>query len=79
MRSHRLLRQLSPPACDQHFLATGHSIIRSFELGETWFWNFETESEARDEALAPSESHPEDQPAPGPDGFPQNGQSLLNE
>jgi hypothetical protein len=64
----------------KHFLATGHAIIRSFEPGETWFWDFESEAEVEGEALAPPESHPEDQPVPGPEGrVPANWQSLLNE
>ena len=52
-----------------HFRATGHPVIRSFEPGEDWFWNYETSElyEAGPE-LAPPVSHPEDQPAPGPRG-----------
>ncbi|RXS92793.1 UBP-type zinc finger domain-containing protein [Silvibacterium dinghuense] len=64
----------------KHFHATGHPIIRSFEPGETWFWNFIKRTEVRGEALAPPESHPKDQPVPGPAGHvPLNWQSLLNE
>ena len=46
----------------KHFRATGHPIIRSFEPGETWCWNFETNTQVRGEALALPVSHPEDQP-----------------
>ncbi|HMQ37389.1 MAG TPA: UBP-type zinc finger domain-containing protein [Micropruina sp.] len=64
----------------KHFRATGHPIIRSFEPGERWFWDFEAGKAVRGEALAPPDSHPEDQPVPGPEGrVPANWQDLLNE
>lgn len=64
----------------KHFYATGHPIMRSFEPGETWFWNYETGSRVRGEKLAPPESHPKSQPVPGPTGHvPANWQSSLNE
>lgn len=51
-----------------HAAATGHAVVRSFEPGEDWFYDFGT-GEFRDgPVLAPPESHPEDQPAPGPAG-----------
>ena len=62
-----------------HFHATGHPVIRSFEPGEGWFWNYETSEmyEAGPE-LAPPASHPEDQPAPGPAGrVPGNWMETL--
>jgi hypothetical protein len=40
----------------------------SFEPGEDWFWNYETEDYAFGPALAPPEHHPIDQPTPGPAG-----------
>ncbi|MFI5510163.1 UBP-type zinc finger domain-containing protein [Mycobacterium sp. NPDC051804] len=51
-----------------HRRATGHPIIRSFEPGEDWFWNYDTNQYYDGPELAPPESHPEDQPAPGPAG-----------
>ncbi|BCI55251.1 hypothetical protein NIIDNTM18_45290 [Mycolicibacterium litorale] len=51
-----------------HWRETGHPIIRSFEPGEDWFWNFETGSYDNGPALADPQSHPADQPAPGPRG-----------
>lgn len=51
-----------------HARATGHPVIRSFEPGEDWFWNFETEDYAFGPALAPPTHHPLDQPTPGPAG-----------
>jgi hypothetical protein len=52
-----------------HFQDSGHPLVRSFEPGEEWFWNFETNEmfEAGPELAAPV-SHPDSQPAPGPEG-----------
>src|SRR3954464_14440712 len=47
-----------------HFAATGHAIMRSFEPGEAWFWNYETDSFYDGPELAPPLSHPVEQPAP---------------
>lgn len=64
----------------RHFEETGHPIIRSFEPGEDWFWDFSTASQVSGERLAPPQHHPEDQPVPGPEGkVPPNWQSLLNQ
>ena len=52
-----------------HAKAAGHPIIRSFEPGEAWFWNYDTaEMYASGPALAAPEAHPLEQPAPGPAG-----------
>jgi hypothetical protein len=50
-----------------HSAATRHPVIRSFEPGEEWFWNYQT-SEFYDDgpALAPPEHHPASQTVPGP-------------
>ncbi|MFJ3670988.1 UBP-type zinc finger domain-containing protein [Streptomyces sp. NPDC090106] len=52
-----------------HYRDTGHPLVQSYEPGEEWFWNFETQ-EMFDSgpSLAPPDSHPADQPAPGPEG-----------
>jgi hypothetical protein len=53
----------------KHATATGHPIIRSFEPGESWFWDFQNDQMYEGgPALAPPENHPEDQPVPGPAG-----------
>jgi Zn-finger in ubiquitin-hydrolases and other protein len=60
--------------CDQsigrhataHFHATGHRYIRTFEPDENWFWDYVGEQYMHGPALAPPESHPRSQPAPGP-------------
>lgn len=51
-----------------HFRETGHELMRSFEPGEDWFWNYRTESAASGPELAPPLAHPADQPTPGPAG-----------
>jgi hypothetical protein len=62
-----------------HARATGHPVIRSFEPGETWFWNYDTSEfvEAGPELAAPTD-HPADQPVPGPAGrVPANWREIL--
>ncbi|MGE5290682.1 MAG: UBP-type zinc finger domain-containing protein [Micromonosporaceae bacterium] len=62
-----------------HFAATGHPIVQSFEPGEDWFWNYETEQGIEGPSLAPPTEHPYDQPAPGPAGrVPHDWQAKLN-
>lgn len=52
----------------EHARQGGHSIVRSFEPGEDWFWDYKTEQYYDGPALAPPEQHPRDQPTPGPAG-----------
>jgi hypothetical protein len=63
-----------------HFKATGHPVIRSFEPGDEWFWNYHTqEMTETGPALAPPASHPADQPAPGPAGrVPDDWRAHVN-
>ena len=49
-----------------HAADTGHPLIRSFEPGEDWFWNYRTEDYYDGPELAPPLSHPVDQGVPGP-------------
>ncbi|MEV0972325.1 UBP-type zinc finger domain-containing protein [Microtetraspora glauca] len=52
-----------------HAKETGHPLIRSFEPGEEWFWDYTTSKFYKSgPALAPPESRPVDQPVPGPAG-----------
>jgi hypothetical protein len=51
-----------------HSQQTTHPIIRSFEPGEDWFWNYETSSFMEGPQLAAPQNHPTDQPVPGPAG-----------
>jgi Zn-finger in ubiquitin-hydrolases and other protein len=63
----------------QHYRETGHPIMQSFEPGEDWFWNYESETQAEGPALAPPRHHPPSQPTPGPRGrVPANWEELLN-
>lgn len=53
----------------RHAAGTGHPLIRSFEPGEEWFWDYRTsEFFETGPALAPPGHHPLDQPVPGPAG-----------
>ena len=63
-----------------HWNASKHPVIQSFEPGEEWFWNYATEGYVDDgPTLAPPQSHPLDQPAPGPAGrVPADWQRHLN-
>ena len=51
-----------------HATSSGHPIVCSFEPGEQWFWNYQTEQYAEGPKLAPPRHHPLDQPTPGPAG-----------
>ena len=63
-----------------HAAATGHSVIRSFEPGENWFWSYaENQLYGAGPDLAPPEHHPLDQPVPGPAGrVPRDWQRHLH-
>ena len=53
--------------------------MQSYEPGEDWFWNFETEEAHAGPVLAPPTSHPADQPVPGPAGrVPEDWEIRLN-
>ncbi len=64
-----------------HFHETKHSMMQSFEPGESWFWDYRTEEQtANGPALAPPHHHPAHQAVPGPeDRVPANWQSLLKQ
>jgi hypothetical protein len=51
-----------------HFGSTGHRYFQSYEPGEDWFWDFQTDEYLSGPVLAPPPHHPEDQPVPGPAG-----------
>ena len=62
-----------------HAAETGHPLVRSYEPGEDWFWNYVTSEFARGPTLAPPEHHPLDQRAPGPAGrVPRDWQRHLH-
>jgi Zn-finger in ubiquitin-hydrolases and other protein len=51
-----------------HATAAGHPIITSYEPGEDWFWDNETQQFYDGPRLADPQEHPHDQPTPGPAG-----------
>jgi hypothetical protein len=51
-----------------HFASSGHPFIRSFEPGEGWFWNYQTNQFYDGPELALPLAHPLTQPTPGPEG-----------
>jgi hypothetical protein len=54
-------------------------VIRSFEPGENWFWDYTTEEFYEGPTLASPEHHPLTQPVPGPQGHvPADWQSHLH-
>ena len=61
-------RQFPSRHARAHAAETGHPVLRSFEPGESWFWDFAREDFASGPELAPPEHRPWDQPAPGPRG-----------
>ena len=62
-----------------HFRETGHPVVQSFEPGEDWFYDFQTQTVVEGPPLAPPTSHPGDQPTPGPAGrVPPNWRDLVH-
>ena len=62
-----------------HWRGTGHPVVRSFEPGETWFWNFDLQDGVEGPDLAPPVSHPVEQGTPGPAGrVPQHWTRELH-
>jgi ubiquitin-hydrolase Zn-finger-containing protein len=62
-----------------HARQAGHPFLTSFEPGEDWFWNAETEQVHEGPQLAPPTSHPRTQPTPGPEGrVPADWQRQLH-
>ncbi|MEA2555790.1 MAG: hypothetical protein QOI60_1121 [Actinomycetota bacterium] len=62
-----------------HAVETRHPIVRSYEPGEDWFWDYTTEQFLDGPPLAPPEAHPLDQPVPGPAGrVPPDWQQRLH-
>ena len=51
-----------------HARSAGHRYVQSFEPGEDWFYDYETQDVVDGPALAAPDSHPADQPSPGPTG-----------
>ncbi|HKC26687.1 MAG TPA: UBP-type zinc finger domain-containing protein [Jatrophihabitans sp.] len=63
----------------RHAAAAQHSIVQSFEPGESWFWDYESEDYYDGPQLADPQSHPAGQPVPGPVGrVPADWRSKLH-
>ncbi|HEY5222789.1 MAG TPA: UBP-type zinc finger domain-containing protein [Microbacteriaceae bacterium] len=61
-----------------HALATGHSFIQSFEPGEDWFWNYQSQEFFEGPTLAAPAHHPLDQTVPGPaERVPHDWMAIL--
>jgi ubiquitin-hydrolase Zn-finger-containing protein len=61
-----------------HWKATGHPVIRSFEPGEAWFYDYRTDGFVEGRLLAEPDCHPVSQTTPGPaERVPQNWAALL--
>jgi hypothetical protein len=43
-------------------------VVRSFEPGEDWFWDYAANEYLHGPDLEPPDAHPLDQPVPGPAG-----------
>ena len=62
-----------------HAQTAGHPILRSFEPGEDWFWNADTQDYLEGPELAFPLAHPADQPVPGPAGkVPADWKQQIN-
>ena len=62
-----------------HFRATGHPLVRSFEPGEDWFWDYRARAYVDGPTLADPQARPTSQPAPGPAGrVPADWQAQLH-
>jgi hypothetical protein len=58
---------------------SGHPFVRSFEPGEDWFWNYQTEEFYDGPALADPQHHPANASVPGPaDRVPADWRSHVH-
>lgn len=63
----------------KHFEATGHRYMRTFEPGQDWFWDYETQATGDGPDLATPTSYPAIQPSVAPaERVPDNWRDLLN-
>ena len=62
-----------------HFHTSGHRYVRSFEPGESWFWDYVAHDYVDGPELAPPVSRPNTQPSPGPvDRLPADWRELIH-
>jgi hypothetical protein len=63
----------------RHAAQTGHRIAQSFEPGEDWFWDYESQDYYAGPRLADPQHRPVDQPVPGPAGrVPSDWRTKLH-
>ncbi len=63
----------------QHAAETGHTVMRTFEPGEDWFYDFRIDDVVDGVDLPPPHHRPLDQPVPGPAGrVPPDWESHLH-
>lgn len=63
----------------RHVAETGHTVVRSFEPGEDWFYDYAADEYVAGPRLADPQHRPLDQPVPGPAGrVPEDWESRLN-
>ena len=63
----------------KHAAAEGHRFVQSFEPGETWFWDYETDDYYDGPRLPDPQSRPDDQTVPGPrDRVPADWRSQVH-
>jgi hypothetical protein len=63
----------------QHANTSDHKIVRSFEPGEDWYYDYRTGEFLEGPDLAAPDSHPADQGVPGPaDRIPNDWQRHLH-
>lgn len=63
----------------QHAREARHRYIQSFEPGEDWFYDYDTEEVLEGPTLASPTSHPEEQSVPGPrDRLPVDWQDHVH-
>jgi hypothetical protein len=64
----------------RHVADTAHTIIRSYEPEEDWFYSYETKRFYDGPVLKPPLAHPIDQPTPGPASrVPRSWKTILQE
>jgi hypothetical protein len=71
----------SSPAqhASKHAAQTGHRLVQSFEPGESWFWDYESDDYSDGPRLADPQHRPLDQSVPGPaDRVPPDWRSKVH-
>jgi hypothetical protein len=62
-----------------HAAQTGHRFVQSFEPGENWFWDYQSEDYYDGPRLADPQHRPDDQAVPGPaDRVPADWRSHVH-